>query len=822
MPPSTSFRTRRASWWIVPTWPAYVATEVPKLLAGKFRLTRRLGAGGMGAVYLARDLRLARDVAIKILTARSLGRLTGLTPEAWAMSTVTHPAVAQIHGVEFWRGSPCLVVEFLAGGTLEDRLRDGPLTPSQAVSVVARLADALAALHEKRCLHGDVKPSNIGFTAEGSPKLLDFGLAHAVDDAALVGGTLPYLSPEVLTGRPAEEADDVWSLCVVLYEMVSGRHPFAGGALEEVQSRIRRQRLAAGGPAAAAAPTAAAAVAAFAASVLTAPRGGRPGTAPAFAAALAEVPGTAQPKFLQPACPVLSCHTSQGTNGRQMRASCPKRHRSAPGGRAPVFDGLAARSLAQPLLSIDGRAAERVRVEYVSDNYFEVLQVDAEHGRTFLPGEGRRPGDAAFIVLTHRAWQTRFGGEPAILGQVVRLWPADMTVIGITPEAFTGASGVAPGELYALATEGALVEPGWTELLTNRLPERFLLMGRLRPDVTVGEAAAQLDVLADALAAEHPDASRDSELYVVAERHARPEPGASRYAKPLMSAVMGLATLVLLVAVANVVTLLIGRGVARRQEMAMRAGLGATRLRLVRQLVTESVLLALMGGAGGGIVAIWAVDFVMATQAAFDTSVDWRVFGFTAATAIAAGVLAGLAPALRSTRIDLARAIDSGGRSSDGGRSGTAPDERARRDPGRRVHGAPGLRGSLRAEQQERRRDRLRLSDRRSPGAVGRSARAGVRAGAGSRALPGDRRRSRRPARRPVRELGSPRPAGAGGELGERVHPRRRHRAGARRHERRREPCRPTLLRHRRHSGGPWPRFSRGGRGRRPSGGTRQ
>ena len=273
--------------------PAYVATEVPKLLAGKFRLTRRLGAGGMGAVYLARDLRLERDVAIKILTARSLGRLMGLQPEAWAMSTVTHPGVAQIYGVEFWRGRPFLVVEFLAGGTLEDRLRDGPLAPSQAVSVAARLADALAALHEKGFLHGDVKPSNIGFTSEGSPKLLDFGLAHAVDDAAMVGGTLPYLSPEVLTGRTAEEADDVWSLSVVLYEMVSGRHPFSGGTLEEVQRRIRRQRLAAGGSDESAAPASAPAVAAFAASILTAPRAGRPGTAPAFAAALAEVPGNA-------------------------------------------------------------------------------------------------------------------------------------------------------------------------------------------------------------------------------------------------------------------------------------------------------------------------------------------------------------------------------------------------------------------------------------------------------------------------------------------------------------------------------------------------
>ena len=272
---------------------AYIATAVPKLLAGKFRLTRRLGVGGMGAVYLARDLRLARDVAIKILTARSHGRLRGLQPEAWAMATVTHPAVAQIHGVESWRGRPFLVVEFLAGGTLEDRLRDGPFAPAQAVSVVARLADALAALHEKGCLHGDVKPSNIGFTAEGSPKLLDFGVAHAVDDAAMLGGTLPYLSPEVLAGRPAEEADDVWSLCVVLDEMVSGRHPFTGGDLEQVRHRIRRQRLAADGPDASTAPTAATTVAAFAASILTAPRARRPGTAPAFAAALAAVSGNA-------------------------------------------------------------------------------------------------------------------------------------------------------------------------------------------------------------------------------------------------------------------------------------------------------------------------------------------------------------------------------------------------------------------------------------------------------------------------------------------------------------------------------------------------
>jgi len=110
----------------------------------------------------------------------------------------------------------------------------------------------------------------------------------------------------------------------------------------------------------------------------------------------------------------------------------------------------------------------------------------------------------------------------------VRLGPVNMIVIGITPEPFVGTSGLVPVELFVLATEGALVEPGWTELLTNRLPESFVLTGRLRPGVTVAEAAAQLDVLAGALAAEHPDASRYSELYVVSERDSRPIPGASR------------------------------------------------------------------------------------------------------------------------------------------------------------------------------------------------------------------------------------------------------------------------------------------------------
>ena len=267
---------------------AYAEIGAPRLLAGKYRLTRRLGAGGMGAAYLARDLRLERDVAVKTLAGVSASRLMSLKPEAWAMATVTHAAVAQIHGIESWRGRPFLVVEYLAGGTLADRLRQGPApAAAEAVAMAAVLGDALAALHRAGYLHGDVKPSNIGFTADGSPKLMDFGLAREANASGALGGTLPYMSPEVIAGRPAEEADDVWSLCAVLHETVSGRHPFAGDGAAEVRDRIRRQRLTVGDSVPVISGLSSA-VLAFTAWMLTAPRSARPATAHAFTTALRE------------------------------------------------------------------------------------------------------------------------------------------------------------------------------------------------------------------------------------------------------------------------------------------------------------------------------------------------------------------------------------------------------------------------------------------------------------------------------------------------------------------------------------------------------
>jgi tRNA A-37 threonylcarbamoyl transferase component Bud32 len=213
---------------------------VPDLVAGKFRVERRLGAGAMGTAYLARDLGLDRTVVIKALPRRSAATTRQLEGEARAMASVTDHRLAMIFGVETWRGAPLLVMEYLAGGTLADRLRLGPVAYPDMLQLGATLANGLQVLHDNGVLHRDIKPSNIAFTSEGSPKLLDFGLASFrdhTDGSAELAGTPLYLSPEAVQGGSPGPADDLWSLSLVLYEAIAGSNPFAS---DTVQGALRR------------------------------------------------------------------------------------------------------------------------------------------------------------------------------------------------------------------------------------------------------------------------------------------------------------------------------------------------------------------------------------------------------------------------------------------------------------------------------------------------------------------------------------------------------------------------------------------------------
>jgi hypothetical protein len=232
---------------------AVVAAGAPYLLAGRFRLEHVLGRGRHGVVYRAIDEILDRTVAVKTLPRLSAEAALRLRREAQRTSALDHPHVAALHGALSWRGHPLVAVEYLAGGTLADALRNGRWDAAAVVSLGRDLAEALGRIHGKGMLHRDVKPSNIGFTAEGVPKLLDLGLADwtgagtspaldaAIDPLAAMrggaGGAL-YLPPEASRGVAPGVGFDFWGLCLVLYEALAGEHPLRGGSVADVLERL--------------------------------------------------------------------------------------------------------------------------------------------------------------------------------------------------------------------------------------------------------------------------------------------------------------------------------------------------------------------------------------------------------------------------------------------------------------------------------------------------------------------------------------------------------------------------------------------------------
>jgi hypothetical protein len=248
---------------------------VPAVLAGKFEIERQVGAGGMGVVYRAYDRELDRAVAVKVLPRIAPEATARLRREARAMAAVQHPHLAVIHSMESWRGVPALVIEYLSGGTVAGRIRQGPLPVADVLSLGLVVADVLHHVHRTGYLHRDIKPSNIGYTESGVPKLLDFGLARltstvnslseedapgtagsppeppaglssaitvevAQTAARRIVGTPAYLPPEAIALEPPAPAIDLWGLGVTLYEALTGLNPFLAATLAETASLIQR------------------------------------------------------------------------------------------------------------------------------------------------------------------------------------------------------------------------------------------------------------------------------------------------------------------------------------------------------------------------------------------------------------------------------------------------------------------------------------------------------------------------------------------------------------------------------------------------------
>ena len=325
---------------------------------------------------------------------------------------------------------------------------------------------------------------------------------------------------------------------------------------------------------------------------------------------------------------------------------------------ADVFDGLAAYDFTPLSLSAGGEA-ERVRGMLASANYFDVMGVKPARGRFLLPDEDRAPGGAGVAVISHQLWQRRFGGGE-VVGRQVSINGHPFTVVGVAPEGFKSPFIYLAPDVYLPLTAQAQAMPG-SDLLGDRGAGWLGLRGRLKDGASVEQAQATLSVLAGQLQTEFADVERGQGASVRPIGHV---PGEVRSAVVgfmlTLSVVVGL---VLLVACANVAGMQLARAFARRREVAIRTALGATRGRVVRQLLTESLLLFLVGGGLGTLLAVWMNDLLMAFRPAgtlaveFNLDVDWRVLSFTLAVSLLTGLVFGLAPALTASNPDVSATL---------------------------------------------------------------------------------------------------------------------------------------------------------------------
>src|SRR5262245_16452353 len=239
----------------------------PGTRVGPFTIDATLGAGGMGEVYRAHDSRLDRHVALKVLPeafTSDADRLLRFTREAQLLAALNHPNIAAIYGIEESSASStggirALVLELVEGVTLAERLATGPIAPDEALAIARQIALALDAAHERGIVHRDLKPANVKLTPEGVVKVLDFGLAKALDpsaaappldpansptllvggtEAGLIIGTAAYMAPEQARGRSVDRRADIWAFGVVLFEMLAGARPFEGEDTPEVLARV--------------------------------------------------------------------------------------------------------------------------------------------------------------------------------------------------------------------------------------------------------------------------------------------------------------------------------------------------------------------------------------------------------------------------------------------------------------------------------------------------------------------------------------------------------------------------------------------------------